>query len=131
MKTPLRAMTNEQLVDHFKELSFRQGEELDNPRQYKSAYEKLKEIGEELRRRGSEARRALLPLLDRPSHHGKFMFVSSIAQCRFNAAWELLAVEPDRAQATLGELAANGPIYQKGLAAGTLQALDDGSLKPI
>ena len=122
-------MTNEELAKRFKALSFEQGENLDTPKLYSSAYEKLKVIGEELRHRGPAASRVLLPLLETPGDDGKFVFLSSIAQCRFNVAWELLSIAPERARATLQDLAANGPTYQRILAAGALEGHGDGSVK--
>jgi hypothetical protein len=57
--------------------------------------------------------------------------LSATAQCRYNAAEELLAIVPDRARATLEELAKkNAATYQMALARGTLEVLDNGTFKP-
>ena len=132
MRTPKsKNMTNAQLADLFKKLSFQQANGVDSAKIYRKLYERLKAIGEELRRRGPEARRALIPLLDCPrSEAGQLLPLACVAQCRYNAAWELLAIEPDRAHATLRALATSVTIYQMGLARETLDALENGSLKP-
>jgi Domain of unknown function (DUF2019) len=131
MKTPkLQDFSNEELAERFKELSLQQGEaEMSNDmRTYNRRYQQLKDVSAELRRRGPEARRALLPLLNCPRDAG---LLSAVAQCRLNAAEELLAVEPDRARATLRELASNIAVqYQMAHARHTLGVLDDGTFKP-
>jgi hypothetical protein len=130
MKTPnLQDLSNEQLAERFKELSLQQGEaEMSSDmRTYKRRYQQLEDIGAELRRRGIEARRALMPLLDCPRDVGS---LEAVAQCRYNAACELLAVEPARARATLEELARSVTQSQMALARHTLGVLDDGTFKP-
>jgi hypothetical protein len=52
------------------------------------------------------------------------------AECRYQAAWELLAVEPDRAQTTLKALAAGWPAYQRFEARKTLANIESGFFKP-
>jgi hypothetical protein len=130
MKTPkLQELSNEQLTERFKQLSLEQGEaEMSNDmRTYKRRYHLLEDVGAELRRRGPDARRALLPLLNCPRSAGP---LSAVAQCRLNAAEELLAVEPDRARATLEEIANSVTQFQMALARQTLGVLDDGTFKP-
>jgi hypothetical protein len=100
MKTPkLQEFSNEQLTERFQQLSLQQGEaEMSNDmRTYNRRYQQLKDVSAELRRRGPEARRALVPLLNCPRSAG---LLSAVAQCRLNAAQELLAVEPNRARDT-------------------------------
>jgi Domain of unknown function (DUF2019) len=96
----LQNLSNEQLAERFRDLSLEQGEaEMSNDmRTYNRRAQQVDDIGAELRRRGAEARRALVPLLDCPRDAGP---LSAVAQCRYNAARELLAVEPARARATL------------------------------
>ena len=96
-------------------------------RTYNRRSQQVDDVGAELRRRGTEARRALVPLLNCPRDAGP---LSAVAQCRYNAAWELLAVEPARARATLEELANSVTRYQMAHARRTLGILDDGTLKP-
>ena len=69
----------------------------------------------------------LAPLLNCPRNAG---LLAAVAQCRYNAARELLAVEPARARATLEELANSVTQYQMAHARRTLGILDDGTLKP-
>lgn len=130
MKTPkLQDLSNGQLAERFKELSLQQGEaEMSNDmRTHNRRSQQLDDIGMELRQRGTEARRALVPLLDCPRDAGP---LSAVAQCRYNAARELLAVEPARARATLEELANSVTQFQMALARHTLGVLNDGTLKP-
>ncbi len=76
-------------------------------------------IEDVLRARGTQARRALLPLLKHPN-----------AQVRVNAGKHLLAVAPAEARATLEDLAAHGPGQQQGSAGMCLLLLDRGTFKP-
>lgn len=125
----LQDLSNEQLTERFKQLSLQQGdaERSNDMRTYKRRYQQLNDIAAELRRRGPEARRALVPLLDCSRNEGP---LSAVAQCRLNAADELLAVEPDRARATLEEIANSVTQFQMALARQTLGVLDDGTFKP-
>jgi|SRR5579864_1566097 len=128
MKSPkLQDLTNEQLAEHFKLASFQEAEDMNSPKYYRRAHEQLKSVAEELRRRGPEARRALIPLLNCQDNS---RIMSAVAQCRLNAADELLAVEPARARATLEELANSVTRYQMALARGALEVLDNGTWKP-
>src|SRR5262249_42603404 len=122
-------LSNEQLAERFKELSLQQGEaEMSNDmRTYNRRSQQLDDVGAELRRRGTEARRALVPLLNCPRDVG---LLSAVAQCRYNAARELLPVEPARARATLEELANSVTRYQMAHARRTLGLLNDGTLTP-
>jgi|SRR5579862_5294955 len=128
MKTPkLETLSNEQLAERFKQLSFQQAEDESSAKFYQRAYDQLNKVAAELRRRGPEARRALIPLLD---CRDNTRMMSAVAQCQYNGARELLAVEPVRARATLEALANSVTRSQMALARGTLEALDNGSLKP-
>ena len=130
MKTPkLQELSNEQLAERFKQLSLEQGEaEMSNDtRTYSRRFHQLEDVSAELRRRGPEARRALIPLLNCPRSAG---LLSAVAQCRYNAARELLAVEPDRARATLEEIAKSVTQFQMARARGTLEVLNNGTFKP-
>ena len=125
----LQELGNEQLTERFKQLSLQQGEaEMSNDmRTYNRRYQQLKDIGAELRRRGPEARRALVPLLNCPRSAGS---LSAVAQCRLNAAQELLAVESAPARAALEEIANSVTQFQMALARQTLGVLNDGTFKP-
>src|SRR5579875_785539 len=100
----------EQLVESFKIWSYKQAAAIgDNSNDYAKAYARLVAIGDELRRRGPEARRALVPLLDcNGTEAGPLKALSAGAQCRYNAAWQLLAVKPNLATQALQNLAAKG-----------------------
>lgn len=128
----LQALTAEQLVETFRDCSYEQAGAIgDDSNDYSRASELLSAIGDELRRRGPGARRALLPLLDcSGTEAGPWKAYSAGSQCRYNAAWQLLAVEPSLARQTLRDLAANGSSYAQFLARKTLANLEDGSLKP-
>ena len=128
MKTPhLQALNNEQLAECFKLASFQEAEDMNSAKYYRRAHEQLKRVAEELRRRGPKARRALIPLLN---CQDSSRIMSAVAQCRLNAADELLAVEPARARATLEELANSVTQYQMALARQTLRVLNDGTFTP-
>ncbi|HWE72487.1 MAG TPA: DUF2019 domain-containing protein [Stellaceae bacterium] len=128
MKSPeLQDLTDEKLAECFKLASFQEAEDMNNLKYYRKAHEKLKSVAEEFRRRGPEARRALVPLLNCQDNS---RIMSAVAQCRLNAANELLAIEPARARATLEELANSVTQYQMALARQTLRVLNDGTFKP-
>jgi|SRR5579862_3036089 len=128
MKIPkLQDLSPEQLAERFKQLSFQQADDLNSTKYFRTASNQLENVAAELRRRGPEARRALVPLLD---CRDDSRTMSAVAQCHLNAAEQLLAVEPDRARATLEELANSVTQYQMVLARGTLKALNSGTWKP-
>ncbi len=117
----LDTLTDAQLVDRFTTLSLQQSDatEIDDNKTYTKLYHRLHAVAGVLRKRGLDARRALLPLL---AHEN--------AQVRLNAAHELLAIEPQRARATLEALAKFAPGPQRGSAGMALLALDRGEYKP-
>ena len=128
----LNSQTNEQLVDMFADISRKLASELDvddDGSAYNHSYKKLLAVKAILRARGPEARRALLPLLDY-SKSPKPWGEAQNAWVRYNAAHELLAVEPDRAYATLEALASSAPSYQRFKAKLTLDRLAEGFFKP-
>lgn len=133
MKNPvLQNLTTAELVENFKQLSFRQAEAEghNDSRTYNECFDRLKELRQELKRRGPEARRALVPLLDCPGSGPGPIIGAPAAQCRYNAAHELLVLEPAPARAALNLLAKKGPSYQQFKARRTLACLDTGSLDP-
>jgi len=123
----LQGLSNEQLAERFKLLSFQEAEDESSSKYYRSAYDQLNSVSAELRRRGSEARRALIPLLDCKDNSRT---MSAVAQCQYNAARELLAIEPVRARATLEALASSVTQSQMALARETLDVLNNGTFKP-
>ena len=128
MKTPnLRDLSNQQLAERFKLFSFQQAEDACSAKYAQIAYDELNRVAAELRRRGPDARRALIPLLDCQDNS---RIMSAVAQCHYNAARELLVVEPARARATLEKLANSVTRSQMARARGTLEVLDNGTFKP-
>jgi len=128
MKTPkLQELSNEQLAERFKLLSFQEAEDACSPKYYQKAYDQLNRVIAELRRRGPEARRALIPLLDCQDNS---RIMSAVAQCHYNAARELLVVEPARARATLEGLANSVTRSQMAQARRTLEVLNNGTFTP-
>lgn len=128
----LQKATLEELVQSFRDWSYKQAGAIgDDSNDYTKAYNRLAAIGEELRRRGPDARRALLPLLNcTGSEVGELKAYSARSQCRYNVARQLLAVEPNQATATLKDLAANGSSYARFLARLTLSRIQEGFFSP-
>ena len=117
----LDTMTDAQLVDRFTTLSLQQYDvlEIHDTKTYTKLFHRVHAVAGVLRKRGLDARRALLPLLDHKN-----------AQVRLNAAHQLLAIEPLRARATLEALAKFAPRPQGGPAGMALWMLDRGEYKP-
>ncbi len=117
----LDTLTNAQLVARFTTLSLQQygATEIDDSKTYTKLFHRIHAIESVLRKRGVDARRALLPLL---AHEN--------AQVRLNAAHELLAIEPLRARAALDALSKSAPGPQMGRAGMALMRLDSGEYKP-
>ncbi len=117
----LDTLTDAQLVDRFTTLSLQQYDatEIDDSKTYTKLFHRLHAVDGVLRKRGLDARRALLPLLDHKN-----------AQVRLNAAHELLAIVPEHARATLEALAKFAPGPQRGRAGMALMRLDSGEYKP-
>ena len=128
MKNPnLQELSNEQMAERFKLFSFQQAEDACSAKYAQTAYDELNRVAAELRRRGPDARRALIPLLDCQDNS---RIMSAVAQCHYNAARELLVVEPARARETLEKLAKSVTRSQMARARGTLEVLDNGTFKP-
>ena len=133
MRSPdLTKLTIEELAQSFKDWSYKQAAAIgDSSNDYAKASARLMAIGDELRRRGPDARRALLPLLNcTGAEAGQLKAYSAGSQCRYNAAWQLLAVEPSQATATLQDIAARGASYARFLARMTLSRIEEGVFIP-
>ena len=78
-------------------------------------YDHRKAIVDTLDSRGRESRRVLLPLLDHRN-----------AQVRYDAAQYLRSREPERANATLKDIAEHGSDIQRGLASLALWMQEEG-----
>jgi hypothetical protein len=79
----------------------------------------METVKAELKGRAGDQRRALLPLLQHPN-----------VQVRLMTAIALLAVEPDRAKATLVEVSDAMEVAQAADAAMRLEALEEGEYIP-
>jgi hypothetical protein len=125
----LKGLSNEQLVAAFVALSHKQGMALknENTRRYNRLFDELKPIEAELRERGDDARRSLIPLLKATPNSGLYY---QDAQTRFNAAEELDSLVPELARATLRDIAANGPRKYRGMAGMSLSMREQGIYKP-
>lgn len=117
----LEGMTVEELVDRFAAIGVAQEEALldDELSKYNKLYGQMNDIENELRERGTEARRALTRLFDHPSF-----------QVRVRAAARSLAVAPDLARKVLEEVAASKEFPQAGDAGMLISGLDDGTFRP-
>jgi hypothetical protein len=114
-------MTDAELVSQFSEIAKVRGEAtmMLDTRRANACFDRMKTVDMEMRARGTEARKALIPLLSDPDRY-----------VRYYAAIYLLALAPDQARAILewntkfevGILAAD--------ARGMLRALDEGTYKP-
>ena len=125
----LASLTNDELAKCFMEVSLREDrafleedfsdeDALSHPVLDDIARHR-KAIVKTLDARGVDARRVLLPLLDHQND-----------QVRFDAAKYLQLREPERAFATLRELAAGGPGMPSALARSTLRFAEQGIGKP-
>lgn len=114
-------MTTEALVERFAEIGIAQDEALfhDQCSKYNRLYDKMEAVDGELRRRGTEARRALGRLYSHPN-----------VQVQLKAATRTLAVFPVEARQVLQAIHNSKWYLQSGDAGMTLEALDDGIFKP-
>jgi hypothetical protein len=114
-------MTDAELVSKFSAIAKARGEAtmMLETRRANACFDQMKAVDLEMRSRGTEARKALIPLLSDPDRY-----------VRYYAAMYLLTVAPEQARAILewntrfevGILAAD--------ARGMLRALDEGTYKP-
>jgi hypothetical protein len=128
----LRAMTLDQLIAYFVETATAEEEavlgsttDMSDPTR-EAAVERMQELSEEivridreLRRRGPEARLALIPLYDHPN-----------AQVNLQAAHYTLGVAPEVARERLQVIADSGWAPQFWQARSILSALEHGNFKP-
>lgn len=114
-------MSIDELVDLFASLGVAQDEALldDEIAKYNQLYGQMVAIDNELRSRGTEARRALQRLFDHPN-----------AQVRVRAAARSLTVAPVQARRTLEDVVASREFPQAGDAGMLISGLDDGTFKP-
>jgi Domain of unknown function (DUF2019) len=114
-------LTIEELVDLFAEIGVEQDRALFHERiaEFRNLYGQMNAIDNELKRRGRDARLALLRLYDHPS-----------VQVRVKAAIRTLAVAPDAATRLLKAIRDSNRFPQAADAAMMLRSLEDGSFIP-
>jgi hypothetical protein len=111
----------QELVTRFRDLALDQEVSLldSDVDKFNQLYDELELIDQELRRRGIEARRALLTLLDDEN-----------CRVRYTAAVRSLAVDRKRSLATIEAIVQSGKMPEAGEAANTLDFLRDGIFEP-
>ena len=117
----LEEMATDALVERFAEIGIAQDEALfhDQVSKYNRLFDKMVAVDDELRRRGREARLALVALHAHPN-----------LQVRLQAARWTLGVAPAAARRVLQKISDSKLYPQAGDAGMTLSNLDDGTFKP-
>jgi len=117
----LANMTTGDLVERFVSIGLAQYDALYvvDVKKYNRLYRKMEDVGDELKRRDGDQRRALLPLLDHAN-----------LQVRMKAAHTVLAISPALARRALESVRDSGIFPQAADASGTLRALDNGTYIP-
>ncbi|MGH6840694.1 MAG: DUF2019 domain-containing protein [Methylocella sp.] len=117
----LEEMTVDELIDRFAEIGVAQdkAELMDEINKYNMLYRQMEGVDQELKRRGTAARRALLRLYSHPN-----------IQVRLKAAIRTLAVAPDVARSALQEIKKSHSYPQAADASMFLRDFDDDSYKP-
>ncbi|HYM17660.1 MAG TPA: DUF2019 domain-containing protein [Micropepsaceae bacterium] len=117
----LSILSIDQLVDQFRAYALEQEIALldSDTDEYNRLYDKMGAIDSELRVRGMEARTALLRLLDDENF-----------RVRYEAAVRSTAIAPERALATLKEIAASHKMPEAGDAGMALYHHEQGISKP-
>jgi hypothetical protein len=117
----LQDMTVDQLVERFVAIGVAQDKALlyGEHRKFNRLFREMNEVDQGLRRRGPEARLALLRLYDHPN-----------MQVRVKAAIRTLGVAPDAARRALQEIKETHCYPQAADASMFLRDFDNGSYKP-
>jgi hypothetical protein len=117
----LETFSNEELVEKFAEMSVAQDRAMLYEKQatVNELYWEMKAVDDELRKRGREARLALLRLYEHP-----------VRNVRLNVAKCTLAVAPVAARRVIEEIARSGVMPEAADARGCLRNLDNGVFKP-
>ena len=120
MRSTITALTVEELVARFIEISMAQGEAIEtfDTAKYNRLYDRNQKILDELETRQGDQRTALFTLYDHPN-----------LQVRLNAAKATYALDPDAARIELEAIAASRRYPWAGSAGMTLALLDEGSGK--
>jgi hypothetical protein len=117
----LEKLTVDQLVERFVAIGVAQDQALlyDEHKKFNRLFSEMNEVDQELRRRGPEARLALLRLFDHAN-----------MQVRLKAAKRTLGVVPEKARQVIEEIK-KSQWFPQALEAGmTLWSLDEGIFKP-
>jgi hypothetical protein len=119
-RVKLEEMTVDELVDRFAEIGVAEDQALlcGEHKKFNRLFTQMNEVDQELRRRGLEARRALIQLFDHPN-----------MQARLQAAKWSLGVAPDVARKVIEEIPASQWQPQAMEAGMTLWNLDEGIFK--
>jgi hypothetical protein len=117
----LKSITVDQLVDRFAEIGIAQDQALlyDEYKRFNRLFNQMNDVDQELRRRGLQARLALLRLFDHPN-----------MQVRLQAAKWSLGVAPEAARQVIESISESNWFPQAGDAGMTLSNLDSGVFKP-
>jgi hypothetical protein len=117
----LKSLDVSELVKRFASIALAQDAALfsDDTAKYNKLFDELVSVGEELKSRSGDQRRALTELYAHPN-----------MQVRLAAAKETLAVAPDAARALLQSIAESGHFPQSGDAGMSLHNLKHGIFKP-
>ena len=117
----LKSMTTEQLVDRFAEIGIAQDQALlyDEYKRFNRLFNQMNDVDQELRRRGLQARMALLRLFDHPN-----------MQVRLEAAKWSLGIAPEAARQVIESISESNWFPQAGDAGMTLANLASGVFKP-
>jgi hypothetical protein len=120
-RVKLKSITVDQLVDRFAEIGVAQDEaELyGEHKKFRRLFNQMHDVDQELRRRGLQARLALLRLFDHPN-----------MQVRLQAAKWSLGVAPEAARQVIESISESNWFPQAGDAGMTLSSLDSGIFKP-
>jgi hypothetical protein len=120
-QSALQELTADQLIARLVQIGLSQDDaqlEGDISR-FNRLYDQMREVDEELRARGREARLMLLQLYEHPN-----------IQVRLNAAGLSLGVAPKEARLVLENIAASGHYPQAGDAGMLIGGLEDGTFRP-
>ncbi len=120
-KAELREASVEQLVQRFVQIALAQDEAIlrGQTTRFNRLYDQMNKVDDELRRRGQEARLALVGLYGHPN-----------PQVRLKAAIRTLGIAPAKARSVLEAIRASREQPQALDAGVTIAGLDDGSFKP-
>jgi hypothetical protein len=120
-RNKLKSATAEELVQYFvaiavvQDKAVRRGEIA----KYNRLYGEMDAVGQELKQRPGDQRRALIPLYEHPN-----------AQVRLKAAIATLTLAPDAARQTLQIISDREEYPQAADARGMMRAVDDGTFVP-